>query len=100
MPSFLFKLTFHVEEGTLVDNDSESIHVDFPDSLGTVELGVRHADSLDEANWFVLTGRGYETEEEARQAGERARELVQFLQVEREVDIDLGDWSEPDKTDR
>lgn len=91
MPSFLFKLTFHVEGGTLVDDDSESIQIDFRGSLGTVEIGVRHAESLSEASWFVLTGRGYQTEEEARQAGERARELVYFLQVERDVDIDLGD---------
>ncbi len=91
MPSFLFQLTFLVEGGTLVDDDSESIEIDFPGSLGTVELGVRHAESLSEASWFVFTGRGYETEEDAYQAGERARELVHFLQVEREVDIDLGD---------
>ena len=91
MPSFLFRLTFFVKEGTLVDSDSESIQIELPDSLETVELSAHHAESLKDASWFDITGRGYETEENARRKGERIRGLVQFLQVERKVDIDLGD---------
>lgn len=80
--------------GTLVDDDSESIQIDFPDGLGTVELSALRAESLNDARWLQLTGRGYQTEEGARQVGESARELINFLQVERRVDIDLGDNQE------
>ncbi|WP_263840793.1 HEPN domain-containing protein [Salinibacter sp.] len=91
MPRFLFRLTFFVKDGTLVDSESESIQIELPGSLGTVELSAQHAESLKDASWFNITGRGYKTEEKARRKGKRIRGLLQFLQVERKMDIDLGD---------
>jgi hypothetical protein len=90
MPTFQFRLTFSVKGGTLVDSDSESIQIDLLDDQRALSLAALHAESLSDANWLALVGRGYETEDDARRAGQRARELLQFAQVERRTDLDLG----------
>lgn len=90
--SYMFRLRFRVEGGALVDEESSSVEIDLPESEGTVQLSAQREDSLKEASWHLLKGEGYETEEEALEAGERFREILQYYPViKRGIHVDVGD---------
>lgn len=91
MTTFMFRLHFFVKGGLLLDEESESIEINLPSSSTVFKLAaLRGAKSLKEAEWFVVSGKGYESKEEAWREGQRLRDTLQFLAVRMERSIDLG----------
>jgi hypothetical protein len=92
--AYHFALPFRVPDDQPVHGDPGELTIAEPTVGRRLSLRLEHDDAPGQAKQLMLLGQGYDAEEPAREAGERARDALLLATLESHVGVEWGEDDE------